>query len=78
VSESASGIVPLAPLLLSGSSSNIYARDLHARDTLLLKHYPNRPVFVVRRDSTPAGITLRYHRASRDSLQGSWAWASQW
>jgi hypothetical protein len=78
VSESASGIVPLAPLLLSGGSSNVYARDLHARDTLLLKRYPRRPVFVVRRDSTSAGITLRYHRASRDSLQGSWAWANQW
>jgi len=78
VSESAAGVVPLAPLLLSGGPTNVYARDLHARDSLLLKHYPNRPIFVVRRDSTAAGVTLRYHRASRDSLQGSWAWASQW
>ena len=78
VAESSAGVVPLAPLLLSGGPTNIYVRDLHARDTLLLKRYSDRPVFVVRRDSSAAGVTLRYHRASRDSLQGSWAWSSQW
>ena len=78
VRESATGLVPLAPLLLSAGPTNVYVRDLHARDTLLLKQYPNRPIFVVRRDSTAAGVTLRYYRASRDSLLGSWAWAAQW
>jgi 4-amino-4-deoxy-L-arabinose transferase-like glycosyltransferase len=78
VRESSEGLVPLAPLLLSGGPSNVYVRDLHARDTLLLKRYPNRPIFVVRRDSSATGVTLRYHRASRDSLQQSWAWAAQW
>ncbi len=78
VRESSAGIVPLAPLLLSGGSTNVYVRDLHARDSVLLRRYPNRPMFVVRRDSSAAGITLRYHRASRDSLLSSWAWASQW
>jgi hypothetical protein len=78
VRESSAGVVPLAPLLLSGGRSNVYVRDLHARDTLLLKRYQDRPIFVVRRDSSAAGVTLRYHRASRDSLQQSWAWASQW
>ena len=78
VQESSAGLVPLAPLLLSGGPTNIYVRDLHARDSLLLKQYPNRPIFVVRRDSSAAGVTLRYHRASRDSLIGSWAWATQW
>ncbi len=78
VQESSAGLVPLAPLLLSGGPTNIYVRDLHARDSVLLKQYPNRPIFLVRRDSSAAGITLRYHRASRDSLIGSWAWAAQW
>jgi hypothetical protein len=79
VTQSASpGLVPLAPLLLSGGPSNVYVRDLHARDTLLLKMYPNRSIFVVRRDSSAAGPTLRYHRARRDSLLGSWSWAAQW
>jgi hypothetical protein len=78
VRESSAGVVPLAPLLLSGGPTNVYVRDLHARDTLLLQRYPARPVFVVRRDSSTAGVTLRYHRASRDSLQQSWAWAAQW
>ena len=78
VQESSAGLVPLAPLLLSGGPTNIYVRDLHARDSLLLKQYPNRPIFVVRRDSSAAGVTLRYHRAARDSLIGSWAWAAQW
>jgi hypothetical protein len=78
VRESSTGIVPLAPLLLSGGPTNLYVRDLHARDTVLLNRYPNRPIFVVRRDSTAAGVTLRYHRALRDSLLTSWAWATQW
>lgn len=78
VQESSAGVVPLAPLLLSGGRSNVYVRDLHARDSVLLKQYPNRPIFIVRRDSSTAGVTLRYHRASRDSLIGSWAWATQW
>jgi hypothetical protein len=78
VRESSEGVVPLAPLLLSGGPTNVYVRDLHARDTVLLRHYPSRPIFVVRRDSSAAGVTLRYHRASRDSLLGSWAWATQW
>jgi 4-amino-4-deoxy-L-arabinose transferase-like glycosyltransferase len=78
VRESSMGVVPLAPLLLSGGPTNVYVRDLHARDTVLLSRYPNRPIFVVRRDSSATGVTLRYHRASRDSLLSSWAWASQW
>jgi hypothetical protein len=78
VRESSGGVVPLAPLLLSGGPTNVYVRDLHARDTLLLKRYPDRPIFVIRRDSSSAGVTLRYHRALRDSLQQSWAWAAQW
>jgi hypothetical protein len=78
VSQSSAGVVPLAPLLLSGGPTNVYVRDLHARDTLLLNRYPDRPIFVVRRDSTAAGVTLRYHRAVRDSLLRSWAWAAQW
>jgi hypothetical protein len=78
VRESGNGVVPLAPLLLAGSPTNVYARDLHARNSVLLQRYPNRQIFVVRRDSTAGGITLRYHRASRDSLLGSWAWATQW
>ena len=78
VHESSTGVVPLAPLLLSGGPTNVYVRDLHARDSLLLKQHPNRPIFVIRRDSSAAGVTLRYHRASRDSLISSWAWATQW
>jgi hypothetical protein len=78
VRESLAGLVPLTPLLLSGGPGNVYVRDLHARDTLLLKRYPNRPIFIVRRDSSAAGVTLRYQRASRDSLQQSWVWATQW
>jgi hypothetical protein len=46
VTLSARGVTPLAPESIL-DDGNVYARDLGARDTLLLATYRNRPVFVL-------------------------------
>lgn len=44
--ELARGTLPLTQMRVF-EGRNIYARDLHARDTLLLARYPGRPVWVL-------------------------------
>jgi len=67
-SETAAGTLPLAPLLLAQTPAVVFARDLHALDTLLLARHPSRPVFLLR----PAGPepTARpvFVPLSRDSI----------
>jgi hypothetical protein len=59
------------PLLLAGRRDDIvYARDLHARDSLLLTQYPVRPVYLLR-PSLP-GAALEFLPLKRDSLLASW------
>jgi hypothetical protein len=69
--EDRAGFTLLAPLLLAGDR-NIYARDLHARDTLLLAAYPRRPVVLLRPPSAALGAMPRFERVSRDSLLRAW------
>lgn len=68
------GAMPLAPLMLvQGSGGNVYARDLHERDTLLLQRYPDRPVFLLRPEGRSARSRPRFYAAPRDSLYAAWA-----
>ena len=67
-----SGVVPLAPLLLARENGNIYARDLHARDTLLIQQYPDRPLYLLRPVSTEASARPEFVRLSPDSLARAW------
>jgi hypothetical protein len=64
-------VVPLAPLLVL-DDGNVYARDLHARDTLLLAAYPNRPIYALRATSTAADAVPVFVPVSRDSLHRAW------
>jgi hypothetical protein len=72
--ETAAGITPLAPLLAVGGPSdrNIYARDLHARDSLLLAAYPNRPIYLLRPTTAAASELPAFFPVSRDSLERAW------
>ena len=63
----------LFPPLLLARGDNVYARDLHARDTLLMKEYPGRPVFLLRPASSALGAEPRFYSVSRDSLYAAWA-----
>jgi hypothetical protein len=67
IADDQRGFTLLGPLLLA-RDANVYARDLHDRDTLLLKAYPDRPVFLLRPESAAAGAKPRFEPLSRDSL----------
>jgi hypothetical protein len=74
VEETAAGITPLAPLLAVGGPSdrNIYVRDLHARDSLLLAEYPDRPIFLLRPATAAPSAMPAFSPVSRDSLVAEW------
>lgn len=69
--ENQSGFTLYSPLLLS-RSDNVFARDLGARDTLLLEMYPDRPVYLLKPDAGSVGAAPVFHRLSRDSLLSAW------
>lgn len=69
--EDQAGFTAFPPLLLSRGDGNLYARDLHARDTLLLKEYPDRPVWILSQELRIGGA-LRFLRAPLDSMRAEW------
>ncbi len=69
--EEYEGFTPLAPLLLS-RSGNLYVRDLHERDSLILARHPERSVYLLRPDGDTDGFPPRFHRLDRDSLMAAW------
>jgi hypothetical protein len=72
LAEDQRGFTLFSPLLLAGRDDVIYARDLHARDSLLLREYPDRPVFLLRPPSTALGARPRFESLRRDSLLAAW------
>jgi hypothetical protein len=72
--ETVAGILPLAPMLAirGPSDRNVYARDLHARDTLLLAAYPNRPIYLLRPTTPAPGAPPAFYPVTRDSLEAAW------
>jgi hypothetical protein len=71
IADDRAGFMVLTPLLLA-RGGNIYARDLHARDTLLLREHPDRPVYLLRPPSPAPGAAPRFERLDRDSLSRAW------
>jgi hypothetical protein len=72
IAEDRSGYTFYAPILASSRGSNVYARDLHARDTLLFRMYGNRPVYILRPASSEVGARLLLKPLSLDSAQVEW------
>jgi hypothetical protein len=72
IAEDRSGYALLAPLFARDPGGNIYARELHARDTLLFALYPSRPVFVLRAASSGVGAPLELHPFRSDSARREW------
>jgi hypothetical protein len=71
--EDSQGFTLLAPLALAGRGLDvIYARDLHARDTLLVRQYPGRSLYLLRPPTTAEGAEPRFYPLSRDSLLTTW------
>ena len=73
LAEDAAGFTLLAPLLdETWKDGNVYARDMHARDTLLARRYPGRPFYLLRPVSTEVGAPLEMVRLPEDSLRRAW------
>jgi hypothetical protein len=73
LAEAAAGSSPLAVLLAVGATDgNVYARDLHGRDSLLVAAYPDRPVYIVHPASAAPDALPAFYPASRDSLLTAW------
>jgi hypothetical protein len=72
IGEDRSGFTLLAPLLYRDWGTNVYARDMHARNSVLLRQYPNRPVFLLRPVSGETGAPLRLFPLRPDSLRTAW------
>jgi hypothetical protein len=70
--EDRAGYSFLPPILAREDDSNVYARDLHARDTLLLAMYPGRPVYVMRTESSGVGAPLVLEPLNVDSARAAW------
>jgi len=70
--EDRGGYTFFAPLLAHDVGTNIYARDLHARDTLLLLRYAERSVYLLRTASPEVGASLVLERLRMDSARAEW------
>ncbi len=66
------GYTHLAPLLLERGSGNVYARDLQARDSLMVEAYPGRSVYLLRRKGADADAPYEWLPLKRDSLFTAW------
>jgi hypothetical protein len=69
VREMAQGVTPLAPFLLL-QDGNVYVRDLHERDTVMLAAYPDRPVYLLHSDGVAPDAAPRFYSVRRDSIWG--------
>ena len=73
VQEDRAGFTVYLPFLVADGENVVYARDLHARDTMLLARYPSRSVYLVRPPSDGEGVVPQFWPLSRDSLRAAWA-----
>lgn len=71
INEDRAGFTLFTPLLLA-HGDNVYARDLHGRDTLLVRSYPDRPLYLLKPASAKIGEPPRFYPLSRDSLERAW------
>ena len=76
--DDARGFTLYPPLLLDDRSGNVYARDLHARDTLALLEYPDRPLFLLVPPDTALGRFPEFRPIRRDSLLADWGLPRDW
>jgi len=72
IADDQAGFTLLAPLLAKDVGTNIYARDLHERDSLLIRDYPTRPVYLLRSAGPESDAPLELIELKRDSLLSSW------
>jgi hypothetical protein len=67
INDDRGGTTLLPPLLLA-HDDNVYVRDLHSRNRLILEQYPGRPVFLLHPRSARGIAPPVFYSLSRDSL----------
>jgi hypothetical protein len=72
IAEDRAGFLHYVPLRLITTGGNVYARDLHARDSLLLAEFPDRPVYLLTRVGTRVDDPTVFLPLRRDSLIAAW------
>lgn len=72
IQEDRLGFTLYPPLLLAQTGGNVYARDLHARDSLLLQAYPDRPIYLLKPASPAIGEVPKFFPVAVDSLWRAW------
>jgi hypothetical protein len=65
IKEDRAGFTLFAPFLLAHGGGNIYARDLGEQNVLLMKQYPDRPVYLLKPVSSDVGAPFRFYPLSR-------------
>lgn len=75
ITEDRLGFTLLAPLLYRDWGTNVYARDMHARNAALVRRYPGRPVYLLRPATNATGARLELFPLRSDSLVTAWAGA---
>jgi len=69
--EDRNGFTIFAPLLLARGGDNLYRRDLHARDSLMITAESGRPLFLLTKDTLPTSVP-RFVPISLDSMRLAW------
>ncbi|MEP7381377.1 MAG: glycosyltransferase family 39 protein [Gemmatimonadota bacterium] len=72
VMEDRAGFTVGTSVLAQAPSRNLYARDLHARDTALVQQYPGRALYLLRPTSSELGAPLVLEPLRADSLARAW------
>jgi hypothetical protein len=72
IRENRSGFTLYPPLLLARRYDNIYARDLGPRDSLLLRDYPGRALYLLKPADGAVGTPPSFYRLPPDSLLAAW------
>lgn len=72
INEDRAGFTVMPPLLLARRDDILYARDLHARDSLLMAQHPARTIYLLAPRGTAEGAPPAFIPLSRDSLLRDW------
>ena len=72
IEEDRLGFTLLAPLLIANWGSNVYARDMHERNLVLMRQYSPRPMYLMRPETNDVGARVRLYALRRDSVLAAW------
>ncbi len=71
LTEDQAGFALYPPFLLAHGGGNIYVRDLHARDSLVVAEHPGKEIWIVTK-APVVGSVYRFERVSVDSMLADW------